>query len=340
MLDFSNPQPLPFRRRLDLVRGFLDGRLLGSLDLAWQGLSSDEEREQIAQHYLQTTIVKPKSSPRKPLLVVLGGGPASGKSTLARRMNERLDAENVFINMNGEKCRAVMPEFRALRYLDEQPDVVAALDLSPAQIKQCRDGAQRFVAREVTGLISRGFDQAVAIGASVINESHMHVYRVNVERMKQMRRAGYFNLMLQMDVDVPTFFRYGQTREATTGKPFYPQLGLDHHQRFESLWPKFARAFDMAVRIDNNGAEPEPMAVSEFGGIRMLKPEAYVRARLKRFIKPEAATPEEALAYPPETTVDMFHEAAKELGYRSKPFPPAAQSRLVRQLGFTLEAGQ
>ncbi len=278
---------LDYTRRLETLRQYTSGAAFYYGDLTGDAPLTPEERAVLDQAYL-ANLNTPANPALGKTLIVMGGGPASGKSSTVARLH----LEDYLVRMNGEDIRRYIPHFRAVAFMREDAaenkQVQEELHLTGADVNESRRYAMRFVYPEMARLSAAAYTQLLDQGLPVLVENHLNRFDQVAQLVAQARDAGYRTWLLQPEVDVPTIFAFGRARDEVTGKPFAPYPYLMHHKEAEKRYADYLRMFDETVRFYNGGPVPELIAYSVDRAVTVTDPDAFARARFKSSINIQA----------------------------------------------------
>ena len=287
MLDYTK------EKKIQLVRLFLAGRVHSTLDLVREGLWTAQEREQNAADVIDGLKPSEPSATHSHLMVVLGGGPMSGKSTIRQMLFERTELQNTSVQISSDRIRPMLPEYAIMRNLAQDQDIVNELQLTAEDLNRLRAECYDFVMPELQQITSQAVETFSAQGVPIVMESHMENPKTVMPLLQAAKAHRYDTVLIAPDVDVPTFFDRGQKRLEQTGKRFPVKPALEDQKLFEAHWPAYASAFDGVCRIDNNGTDPNLMALAMNGEMAVLNIDSYLNARKKVGINTDGANAEE-----------------------------------------------
>lgn len=280
--------------RIKLIRAVLSGDITSSKQVFPN--INDNDREDIFREIKYLS--RPESIPPEDgkLLIVIGAGPISGKSTLRHMLLERLKQKkggDSTAVITSEVLRQTIPEYSILRNVDKNQNAITELNLKSWDINDIRLSSYDFVRGEVTQFRDRFICEAIEEGRPIVLESHMSKPSNISKILNAAKRNGYETILLSPTVDVEQIFERGNKRLEETGKRFVVEGVLRHQKEFEEHWEGYTRMFDLAVRLDNNGEAPYPVALAVNGEITIIDEAAYERARQKIGINPAGKTASE-----------------------------------------------
>lgn len=296
---------------LDLIRDALDPAVQTSLRLPRRLAAVAETHAGIVSRLLPP-VQRPAEQGG---LIVLGGGPLSGKSTYLHRIAataEKSGMAGVVAAVNPSAMKFLIPEYALLAglYREDNPHRKAALEagISPAQLDDIGRGLYGFFEEEKELLLQSAVAAAVGRGAVVVLEHHLDSFPA---AQKLVAAAGGRAALVAPDVTIPEMFARGRAREAATGKWFMTRACLSHHKKFEENWHAYVALFAAVLRSDNNGVpgDDAPVAVGVRGKLAVTDPAAYARMREKRHLLWPAEKDDAQLA-PADVTMKMPVEKA------------------------------
>ncbi|MCE2927519.1 MAG: zeta toxin family protein [Rickettsiales bacterium] len=289
------------QRKKQLIRAWLDGEILHSDNIADLDVWTDVERRDLKNRVASVVeSLRPSSKEPNPyhcLLIFIGGGPLSGKSTINHLLMQQPELERVSVKITPEQIRAAIPEYSMLRNIPYEKEIIEELHLNDYEVARLRQHSYNFVIDEVAKITQLAIEKFSREGYPIIVESHMDHPEVVEQNLEAAKAQGYETLLIAPDIDVPTFFARGEERLKRTSKRFFPLDGLGRHRGFEEYWPEYAKQFDVACRVNNNAEKPSLMALAVDGNLSVIDEVAYDRARQKRGIDVTGDTPDEALQY-------------------------------------------
>lgn len=192
----------------------------------------------------------------KPTFVLLGGGSASGKSSLVAGTVPAIP--DSIVRVDADQIKSMLPEYAALSGKDSRAAAFA-------------HNESAFMAKELASLAaSRGYNTMLD-GTGNGSEGGL-AKKVNIAKKQGMRVVAVY-----ATTDLQTAIARNRERAKTEGR-MVPQSFLEYsHQQVSALFPRFVRngSFDEAHLYDTTGKDPRKIATLSDGEFVVHDQAAY-----------------------------------------------------------------
>lgn len=192
----------------------------------------------------------------KPTFVLLGGGSASGKSSLVAGTVPAIP--DSIVRVDADQIKSMLPEYAALSGKDSRAAAFA-------------HNESAFMAKELASLAaSRGYNTMLD-GTGNGSEGGL-AKKVGIAKKQGMKVVAVY-----ATTDLQTAIARNRERAKTEGR-MVPQSFLEYsHQQVSALFPKFVRngSFDEAHLYDTTGKEPKKIATLSDGEFVVHNQAAY-----------------------------------------------------------------
>jgi predicted ABC-type ATPase len=222
-------------------------------------------------------------------LIFLGGGKASGKSTVMELLLNKMEREGYNRQYVGKLGSFVFEDILSHPVVSRIRPILNAR--AKNNVKQGLNGSDSILTR----LVDKSMDIAFTQRAPMIIDNHMDEY-LFVQRILQKARAqGYETILVSPHIDAETYFERVRKRQERTGRPFNSVSGLMSHKGFAQHVPRYLREFDLSVILDNNheGTGPvgtKPIVIATKHGCHILNQQGYDHVLRKVHLNPFASS--------------------------------------------------
>lgn len=187
----------------------------------------------------------------KKVAIVMMGGPASGKTTIAKRVLG--ETFNDFVNVNPDDVKEMLPEYQTALEFDHQGKKTSARDAAWMSHEESID-----IADEV-------YDRAVDGGYSLILDGTGKDAGYHVEEIQKLRNAGYHVQLLMPDLGVEEAVDRSEKRAERTGRyvpagpppPGTPAVIQNIYRVVGGNFERIARAADEFSLFDSRKFPPD-----------------------------------------------------------------------------------
>ncbi|MFQ5473205.1 MAG: zeta toxin family protein [Dehalococcoidia bacterium] len=222
-----------------------------------------KERQEMRAQWIEDHFKSKEPVPKdeQPILVMMGGGAASGKGRVKRvlRAGGKLPAEKNTVFIDADEVKEVIPEFKRLV---EEGDARAAPTVHEESSK---------VAKGALG-------QAFSRRHHVMLDGTMGNPRKMARVIREAKAAGYEVRVVGVTIDPDEALLRMYTRGRLTGRWVPVNRLLEAHAAFSRNFEKFAKAADQADLFDNSGETAINVAAKARGGkLRILDETANTR---------------------------------------------------------------
>lgn len=205
----------------------------------------------VAKHLAGFTPVK------DPRMVVMGGGPASGKSV----MQARLSGLDNHVHVDGDNIKSMLPEYGEGAKLGD-PNIAA------------------FTHEEASDIAKRIIREGTAGSYNILNDGTGDGSFDDLARKVQTYRARGHRLVANyITVDTETAIERARARGLQTGR-FVPERAIrEIHRAVSGLLPRAMDVglFDELTLWDNNGSDIFQIATSQGGNVVVINEAAWER---------------------------------------------------------------
>ncbi|MEE6258877.1 zeta toxin family protein [Plantactinospora sonchi] len=246
----------------------------------------------------------------RPVLYLMGGGVASGKSTVLHMLQEsgQVPKENVAF-LSPDEFKEPIPEYKL---------VIAAGDSMASSAVQSESGIMFGTAR----------DEAIRRGVNIICDVTLSNPSGGLRTIQKAIDAGYEVRLYGVTADVASAVVRNADRAAETGRYVPIDVLLKAHQGFSEGFRAYADAVDHAELWDNSGdGGPTLIAGKAPGGeLEVLDDRAFADFERKAELDPMAAGPDSLFPQPDHavTTAETTDHAdqADHGAPAEQPAPP------------------
>jgi predicted ABC-type ATPase len=245
----------------EVIDGFRDGSAQKHLVSDGKGgLKFSPEREALHDQII-ARILEGKPSRLNPTVVMMGGGPASGKSSIIKRSDfEAPEGDSALID--ADMIKHMLPEMNEMINGGGNPSMAAA-----------------FVHKESTYLLRRVHGQAMANRHDIILDgTGNNDAAYNQARVDQARKAGYRVVANYVSIDVETALVRSKIREMLENRGVPWMAIVDNHAKISEIFEEINEMFDDLSLWDTS--EPDPILVGRTnpsGKFEILDQKAYDR---------------------------------------------------------------
>ena len=195
----------------------------------------------------------------QPTYTFLGGGPASGKSTVTKSKDIRFPDEKHAVYVDPDACKGELPEYRKM-------------------VKAGDKSAAKYAHEESSSLAKRISNVATERGYNIVLDG---TGDGSVKKMRGKIKAAKENGMrveaVYVTCDLEEAFRRSDARGEKTGR-FVPHKQItDIHSKVSQIFPEIAGDFDYVVLYDTNTSAARKIAEGGNGKLEILDKEAYQR---------------------------------------------------------------
>lgn len=223
-------------------------------------------------------------------IVFLGGGRASGKTTLLNHLFKCLEEEGYqkqYIGKFGSYAFShILDNPIAHRLREYFEGFAKGAATSKSESGNGGIGTQ---------ILDTAMETAMSQGSPIIVDYHMddNIYVDKV--LKKAREHGYETIMLTPHISAETYFHRVQQREERTGRPFNTVTGLATHKGFSERIDHYLKEFDLSIFLSNEteNGPPTPIAVATPSKMEIFDEEVYRDMRRKAEINIHATSASE-----------------------------------------------
>lgn len=270
---------------LEVINGTKD-----SMDFKNRLIPFEETQEKVLRSLKIDKISDPVQ--QQGTLIVLAGGPCSGKSTYLERIGKTFEmTKNQMIVISGSEIKKMIPEYELLASLwkKDNSNRILALDnkISEEGLFYIGENLYNLFDKEKEALILTVIDQLTKMGVTVLLEDHLADKEFATALFQTARNNKAYTVLIAPDVSIENFFMRGRIRQANTGKWLMPIYALAHHKKFEKNWPYYLSLTDIACRIDNNGTPNSDSlsAIAIYNRLYVLQEQKYMNAVAKAHLE-------------------------------------------------------
>jgi predicted ABC-type ATPase len=195
-----------------------------------------------------------------PLLIAIGGGPCSGKTTWRRKMQSGLknyflhDMDEVMVRLTGYK-----EDFRML-------EGKAAFE---KWWPFARELSEEWVRLAIKSRYSMLYDRTCGAESSY-------------QDLLQAKSAGYTIRFIGLTVDRSVAIERARTREQSEGRVITEEIIDEYRSRFSDLWPKYLAFVDEAFLYDTTENPPKLIFSSRGGCVDPILYEKFLAEGRKK----------------------------------------------------------
>lgn len=221
-----------------------------NLTLERRNARKEARRRQIDSKHRQDSVGEPHHAsvtekPVQPVLVMLAGGPGSGKSTLTKWLKSCgvLDGPFVALTLGSFKD---LPEFDEIAQTTKHPHP----EKSPT------------LEGEYYHLRKKLFKESIAKGISMAIDDHMNNPQADAELVQMAREAGYMTILVGMTIAPYPYFHDVERLIQTKGIDHtHTPWALETHAQFAKNWETMVQNFDHAFLYQKFNSYQNPVAM-------------------------------------------------------------------------------
>ena len=195
-----------------------------------------------------------------PILVAIGGGPASGKTTWRRKMQPAF--KNYFLH-DMDEVMIRLPEYR------QDLAVLGSLAAFEKWWKYAMDLSEEGVRFAIASKFSILYDRTCGASGS---------YQDLLEAKKQ----GYFIRLVGLTVDRSAASFRAQKRKQEEGRAITEEIIDEYRARFSAFWPLYLAFVDEAFLYDTTEDPPEMIYSSKEGILNLERYQKFLEEGVKR----------------------------------------------------------
>lgn len=197
-------------------------------------------------------------SQAEPRFVMMGGGPASGKSSILGKDGVDVPGEGEAVQVDSDGVKGKLPEYQAM--VGAGNPSAAAFSHEESSYLAKRIQAQAFANRQHVVLDGTGDSRPESVRGKV-QAARLSGYRVE---------ANY------VTVDTDTAVARATSRAGRTGRVVPESVIRSTHSSVSRVFPEVAGEFDSVNLFDNNGSSPKLIARGRRGSsLEILDAPAY-----------------------------------------------------------------
>lgn len=236
-------------------------------------VSFNAERQELHDSVVEQILASAPVANGQPSFVMLGGGAASGKSTISEdpEWQERtgiLPFVDISENPGGVGEAVLI-----------NPDVMKAMLPGYEEGIASRDtNIANFFHEESSYLAKRATDAALDTGRSIVLDGVNDGSAEKVEgKLDAARDSGYRLIGAYVTADTGATYDRALTRGEAMGRYVDPTEFLSGHQGVSQIFPDISDKFDSITLVDTNGRPPIVIGSGEGGQFNVSNPELYQR---------------------------------------------------------------
>jgi len=219
--------------------------------------------------------VTPPAKGTKKTAIVLMGGPASGKTSIVKRMTG--DKFSDFVNVNPDDVKEMLPEYRQ------------ALEFEYEGKKSSARDAAFMVHEESSDIAGEVYNRAIDEGMNIVLDGTGKSADKHIAKVEQLRKQGYHVQLLMPDVDMEEAVRRSSERAEKTGRfvptgpppEGTPDIIRKAYKVIPGNFERIAREADEFALFDSRGFPPG----LKWSGGRGQQDEIHDAAFVQRFKK-------------------------------------------------------
>ena len=251
-----------------------------------EGRAEDMSPERVA---MRTELVEQRFAGKapatgRPVAFVMGGGGASGKGTILRRLREMGQVGDEFVTLDPDSFK-VGDKAEGWGGIPEYWDIVGRGDARAAGVvhKESSLIYKQALARAVGGKFNVVLDRTLGSPATALKE------------LQDLKAAGYEIRLIGITVKPETAIKRAVKRAGGKEMRYVPLRDLlAAHKGFAQGFDTYAALADSAVLFDNDvaqGADAKPLAVKgEDGALRVVDERGYNEFAQKGYLNENAET--------------------------------------------------
>ena len=232
-------------------------------------------------------------------MIFVGGGNASGKTAVTNLIFDKLQNEGYDRDFVAEFGSQIFEDVLANKFvrpvrvhLEKFLHAAASKAGSDNRLDSPSVQKESGFLKEVALLaFTKARDNALAVGAPVIVDYHMHDKEFVRSCVEAARQHGYECIMISPHVDAETVLPRLERRREETGRPFRFDKVITRHKQFADNLDAFLGMFDLSVILDNNRyfSPPTIVAISHRGKTTVYDEESYAKVRRKQRLNSQAS---------------------------------------------------
>lgn len=267
-----------------LIKGIISGQYKSSKDVPFI------VRKQIKNAVESKFNFTPHENNGNKLLLCIGGGQCSGKTTIKNFITNKPNTIENPIYITSKIFKDNIPEYNLLKNLN--PNDAENYGVSKNDIEEIRLKAYPFIEAETFELREALIEQAIANNRNIIIESQMHDFDNFKKICTDCKEQNYTTLLIHPHISMDTYFERVERREQETGRRAIHSEFILKHQAFARNIPSFLSLFDTFVIINNNpdinkGESPYVALVSKQEKCYPIDNDVYKQALEKQYFPEE-----------------------------------------------------
>ena len=167
-----------------------------------------------------------------PKFVMISGGTASGKSSMAEELLKEIKSS--YIEINHDKIKKEIPEYEEL---------IACENKKAAELVQ----------HESVKMTGKLLKKAIQKQYNIVYEFNFAKSKIVSERMREIRKKGYVALLFYTFVDLDTAIRRQRIRAQQTGRYVNENYIKDSYRVIPKNIKDHKELFDFVIASDNRG---------------------------------------------------------------------------------------
>lgn len=220
------------------------------------GVRFNAERQALHDQIV-TDLTAGKPSQAEPRYVMMGGGPAAGKSSILGKDGVDVPGEADSVHVDSDGIKGKLPEYQAM---------TAAKDPSAAAFSHEESS---FLAKRVQATAFANSQDVVLDGTGDSSPDSVR------KKISAARASGYSVEANYVTIDTDEAVARATARAAKTGRVVPETVIRSTHASVSRVFPEIAGDFDSITLFDNNGSTAKLIARGGKGALEILDAPAY-----------------------------------------------------------------